>query len=213
MALQFGVSFAGGEYEYVRARRWPFTIGRAQRNDLCLSNSALISRHHARILKEGDDYYLISQGRNPTYLNGEALLTQQPQPILPGDTIEFPDYTVQVRDTTHARTVTATVNVQAVTTTTIIIRRVASALNTHRWTVDGIFDWLQATRGRVIRVSHHQVELFLHERLVRQELSQRLAMLDQLVRHLDPQKIQIEITDPAAVAQAMGSQFLNVERQ
>ena len=203
MALQFGVSFTGGDYEYVRARRWPFTIGRGQRNDLCLSNSALISRQHARIVKQGEDHYLIPCGRNPTYLNGEALAVDEPRLILPGDTIEFPDYTLQVRDTAQRRTVTATLNVQAVTTTTIIVRSVASALNTHRWTVDGIFDWLQASKRREIRISHHHVELILHTRLIRQELSQRLGMFDQLVQNLDPRMIRIEITDPNAAAHVM----------
>ncbi|MEZ5550622.1 MAG: FHA domain-containing protein [Pseudomonadales bacterium] len=198
MALQFGVSFAGGDFEFVRVRRWPFSIGRGQRNDLCLSNSSRISRAHARISKEGDIYQLIVFGRNPTYLNGEKVPADQPRKIQPGDTIEFPDYRLSVRDTAEIRTNTATINVQAVTTTTILVRRIASALNTHRWSVEAIFDWLQEARGREIWIRHQKVELYLHPRLGLEDLSTRIALFDQLITHLDPHQLAIEIADVIA---------------
>lgn len=202
MALQFGVSYAGGDFEFVRVRRWPFSIGRGQRNDLCLSNSSRISRAHAKISKEGNLYQLTVFGRNPTYLNGEKLPADQPRTIQPGDTIEFPDYRLSVRDTAEIRTNTATINVQAVSTTTILVRRIASALNTHRWSVEAIFDWLHEVRGREIWIRHQKVELYLHPRLRLDELLQRIALFDQLITDLDPHQLEIEIADALAPPRA-----------
>ena len=99
MSLQFGVSYQGGDYEYVRVRRWPFSIGRNPANDLCLANSSHISRRHARIFKETDGYRLFALGSNPTFLNGDPVVPDEPVLIQPGDRIELPDYLLEVRDT------------------------------------------------------------------------------------------------------------------
>ncbi len=128
MGLQFGVSYMGGDYEYVRVRRWPFSIGRNPANDLCLANSSHISRRHARVFKEADGYRLIAQGTNPTFLNGAPVFPDEPVTIRPGDRIELPDYLLEVRDTSQKDKTDATVNVEVVTNSVIIIRRVASAL-------------------------------------------------------------------------------------
>ena len=196
MALQFGVCYAGGDYEYVRLRRWPFTIGRDSRSDLCLANSAHISRRHARVIRVGDTYQLIAHGRNSTYLNGERIPPEVPVEIQAGDTIELPDYVLNVRDTAQSNTISATINVQAVSNTTIIIRRIASALGARKWTLDGIFDWLQVGRGREVWIRHHQVELYLSKRLSQQQLNERLELFDDLLTRLDPQQLKIEIIDP-----------------
>lgn len=196
MALQFGVSYMGGDYEYVRVRRWPFSIGRNPANDLCLANSALISRRHARILKDETGYSLIASGRNPTYVNGAPVNREQPVPIKPGDRIELPDYLLEVRDTREKDPIGATVNVEVVSNSVIIIRRIASELGIARWSADAIHEWLNARRGREIRVHHHPLALCLPSRLPLTQLEQRLGLFDELIAHLDPQAISIERLDP-----------------
>lgn len=196
MSLQFGVSYMGGDYEYVRVRRWPFSIGRNPANDLCLANSSHISRRHARVFKEADGYHLIAQGTNPTFLNGAAVVPEQPVSIRPGDRIELPDYLLEVRDTSQQDIIDATVNVEVVTNSAIIIRRVASALGSSRWTLNAIHDWLSEGRHREIWIRHHQVELCLPGRIGAVQLEQRLSLFDDLIAHLDPHALIIEHTDP-----------------
>jgi pSer/pThr/pTyr-binding forkhead associated (FHA) protein len=200
MSLQFGVSYRGGDYEYVRVRRWPFSIGRNPANDLCLANSSHISRRHARIFKEADGYRLIAQGTNPTFLNGTPIVPDEPVIIHPGDRIELPDYLLEVRDTRSENdTVAATINVEQVSNSLIIIRRIASAIGTGRWTAAAIHDWLGADRQREIWVRHHQVTLCLPGRIDATHLEQRLALFDQLIADLDPQVLEIDLVDPRSI--------------
>lgn len=196
MALQFGVSYKGGDYEYVRVRRWPFSIGRNPANDLCLANSPLISRRHARICKATDGYSLVAQGRNPTFLNGVRVRPEQPVPICPGDRIELPDYLLEVRDTAGKDEIGATVNVEMVSNSVIITRRIASELGMARWSAAAIHEWLSTRAGREIWVRHHHVALCLPARLDLAQLEQRLGLFDQLISHLDPRALVIERTDP-----------------
>ena len=196
MGLQFGVSYMGGDYEYVRVRRWPFSIGRSPGNDLCLSNSALISRRHVRVFKDEAGYHLVARGRNPTYLNGNLVVPNQPVALHPGDRIELPDYVLTVRNSGHNQVITATVNVEVVSTTAIITRRIASELGVSRWSVDAIHDWLRTGQGRQIRIRHERVALCLPERMNLQELEQRLALFDELISELDPQALEIELVNP-----------------
>lgn len=202
MGLQFGVSYMGGDYEYVRVRRWPFSIGRNPANDLCLPNSSHISRRHARVLKENDAYRLVAQGSNPTFLNGTPLVPDEPTVIRPGDWIEMPDYLLEVRDTGRSDTINSTVNVEVVTNSVIIVRRVASAIGSSSWTIDAIHDWLsqghERGRGREIWIRHHKVALCLPGRTSLAQLEQRLSLFDALIAHLDPQALAIELTDPGA---------------
>ena len=192
----------GGDYEYVRVRRWPFSIGRNPANDLCLANSSHISRRHARVFKEADGYRLIAQGTNPTYLNGTVLVPDLPVPIRPGDRIELPDYLLEVRDTRENETPDATVNVELVSNSLIIIRRIASAIGSSSWTVAAIHSWLTGSRPsaspREIWVRHHQVALCLPGRISLSQLEQRLALFDDLIAHLDPQALQIDLVDPGS---------------
>ncbi|TNF85763.1 MAG: FHA domain-containing protein [Gammaproteobacteria bacterium] len=200
MGLQFGVSYMGGEYEYVRVRRWPFSIGRNPANDLCLANSTHISRRHARVFKETDGYRLVAQGTNPTYLNGTPVAPDESVPIRPGDRIELPDYLLEVRDTRENEAAGATINVELVSNSLIIIRRVASAIGSSRWTVESIHDWLTGGRPgsnpREIWIRHHQVALCLPGRIGFTQLEQRLALFDDLISHLDPQALEIDLHDP-----------------
>jgi len=196
MALQFGVSYKGGDYEYVRVRRWPFSIGRNPANDLCLANSPLISRRHARICKATEGYCLVAQGRNPTYLNGTRVRPEHPVPIRPGDRIELPDYLLEVRDTSEKDEIGATVNVEMVSNSVIITRRIASELGMSRWSASAIHEWLSTRSGREIRISHHHVALCLPARLDLPQLEQQLGLFDQLISHLDPRALVIERIDP-----------------
>jgi len=200
MGLQFGVSYKGGEYEYVRVRRWPFSIGRNPANDLCLANSSLISRRHVRILKDRDRYQLIATGRNPTFLNGTRILADVPVEIAPGDRIELPDYLLEVRDTSGNASISATVNVEAVSNSVIIVRRVASFIGTGSWTVEAIEAWLCDRRGREIWIRHHHVTLCLPGSIGVEPLRQRLQLFDTLIAHLDPQALNIEVVDSGVAA-------------
>lgn len=203
MGLQFGVSYMGGDYEYVRVRRWPFSIGRNPANDLCLANSSHISRRHARVLKETDGYRLVAQGTNPTYLNGTPVAPDQPVIIHPGDRIELPDYLLEVRDTRENAATDATINVELVSNSLIIIRRIASSIGTSNWTTGAIHQWLTEGRSaREIWVRHHQVALCLPGRINLDQLEQRLQLFDDLIAHLDPQALEIELIDPGSAIRA-----------
>jgi hypothetical protein len=202
VSLQFGVSFMGGDFEYVRVRRWPFSIGRNPANDLCLANSSHISRRHARVFKEADGYRLVAQGTNPTFLNGELLAPDQPVPLHPGDRIELPDYLLEVRDTRENAAQGATVNVELVDKGKIIIRRIASAIGSSSWTAAAIHDWLTSGRSgvgpREIWIRHHEVALCLPAGIDLPQLEQRLNLFDDLIAHLDPRELDIELVDPGS---------------
>lgn len=200
MGLQFGVSYKGGESEYVRIRRWPFSIGRHPANDLCLANSALTSRRHVRIDRQDDEYILTACGRNPTFLNGQRLPLNEPVGIRPGDRIELPDYLLEFRDTARDDTMGATINVEAISTSMIIVRRVASMLGTSRWTVEAIHQWLTAGGEREIWIRHHHIALCLPHRLDSTQIEERLNQFDALIAELDPQALRIELVDPRARA-------------
>lgn len=196
MGLQFGVSYKGGDYEYVRVRRWPFSIGRHPGNDLCLANSSLISRRHVRITRTEDGYRLLTLGRNPTYVNGRLVAPDQPVPLEPGDRIELPDYLLEIRAIDRPAEITATVNVEAVSNSIIVIRRVASELGTSRWTADAIHEWLRAGPEREIWIRHHPVALCLPGRIDADGLKARLTLFDALIADLDPQALEIEVVNP-----------------
>jgi len=198
MGLQFGVSYKGGETEYVRVRRWPFSIGRNPASDLCLANSSLISRRHVRVFKDQDTYQLIACGRNPTYLNGARLDQGESVEIHPGDRIELPNYLLEVRDTSGNDALSATVNVEVVTNSIIVVRRVASIIGTTSWTVEAIHNWLKNCRGREIWIQHQKVSLCLPDRLTLEQLGRRLELFDQLIADLDPQILVIDVVDPRA---------------
>ncbi len=204
MSLQFGVSYMGGDYEYVRVRRWPFSIGRNPANDLCLANSSHISRRHVRVFKEADGYHLIAQGTNPTYLNGTLVTPDEPVPIQPGDRIELPNYLLEVRDTKENGAADSTINVEQVSNSVIIIRRIASTIGTSSWTVEAIHDWLTSGRpslgGREILIRHQQIALCLPGRIDCAQLEQRLALFDDLIAHLDPQALEIDLIDPDSMS-------------
>lgn len=50
-----------------------------------------LSRRHARIVREGDDFFVVEEPgvRNGTFVNGKALKTGQPTKIVDGDEVSF----------------------------------------------------------------------------------------------------------------------------
>jgi len=67
--------------------RSPFTVGRLPENDLVLAHP-YVSRRHADILIEGDQYFLVDQGsRHGTFVNGQPAAPRQL--VTPDDTIHF----------------------------------------------------------------------------------------------------------------------------
>lgn len=65
----------------------PFTVGRLPENDLVLAHP-YVSRRHADILIEGDQFFLLDQGsRHGTFVNGKPAVPRQQ--VTPEDTIHF----------------------------------------------------------------------------------------------------------------------------
>ncbi len=77
-------------YEPIKITKSPFTIGKLRKNvDYCLEKE-VISRYHAKITKEKNQYYLTDlNSTNGTFLNKEALTTYQQREIKAGDEISF----------------------------------------------------------------------------------------------------------------------------
>lgn len=70
-------------------QRWPLTkdehvLGRGGDCDI-LINDKTVSRHHARLKREGERWLLIDESKNGTHVNG--LPTQSPQQLRDGDVI------------------------------------------------------------------------------------------------------------------------------
>ncbi len=78
---------AFGNQRDIEIGRTPFTMGRQGDNDLVLLDTR-ISRRHARVMKDGDGYYLEDVGsRHGTFVNGEKLTT--PCRLKSGDQISL----------------------------------------------------------------------------------------------------------------------------
>jgi serine phosphatase RsbU (regulator of sigma subunit) len=74
-----------GNQRDIEISRTPFTLGRQGDNDLVLLDTR-ISRHHARVVKDGDDYLLEDAGsRNGTFANGIQITGSRR--LKPGDQI------------------------------------------------------------------------------------------------------------------------------
>lgn len=63
-----------------------FTIGRAEDNDLDIPNN-YISRHHCKLVKIKNIYYLYDMSTNGTYLNGHRTPSEKFILLSPGDQI------------------------------------------------------------------------------------------------------------------------------
>lgn len=74
-------------------------IGRSPDNDLCLPDAnKLISRRHARIEYRSGRFFWIDSGSNPSQLNGQALITEQPTALAAGDRLLLGDYLLEVSE-------------------------------------------------------------------------------------------------------------------
>lgn len=91
----------GEEQYYLRAEKGermkiylsanPFCIGKEEGCD-CVLKEPVISRHHAKILKEEGKYFLVdTHSLNGTYLNGRKLSAHTKEEIKSGDRIDFAD--------------------------------------------------------------------------------------------------------------------------
>ena len=75
------VEVVGGPMDGMRRRvtRTVFTMGRGEANDLLLSLDLTVSTNHARIVKEGDHYWLEDLGsRNGTYIGDQRIENRTP---------------------------------------------------------------------------------------------------------------------------------------
>ena len=198
MSLQLGVSYQGGEQEYVRVRRWPFSIGRNPGNDLCLNNSEFVSRRHAQLVKDAERVRLVTLGRNPTFLNGALVEPDTPVDVNPGDRIELPNYLIEIRSASRRAVTAQTINVETVSPKTVIIRRIASLLRTANWSTGAIADWLAEKNNREVVVCQHPLTLVLASGIQAEELERRLELFERLIDPLDPYSLTIDVTDPGA---------------
>ncbi|HHX12014.1 MAG TPA: FHA domain-containing protein [Clostridiales bacterium] len=76
------------EYSKIKILEFPFFVGKGMENvDYCLEND-LVSRYHAKILKEEDQFFLIDlNSTNGSFINGEKLLAYKRNPLNIGDEI------------------------------------------------------------------------------------------------------------------------------
>jgi len=71
--------------------RTPILLGRHPEDDICLPNDSRVSRHHARITREGDSFFIEDVGpqgkgsTNGTYVGKNRI--KEKTAILPGDII------------------------------------------------------------------------------------------------------------------------------
>jgi serine phosphatase RsbU (regulator of sigma subunit) len=76
----------GNEQKDIVIDRTPFTVGRKVDKDLVIADPR-VSREHAQIMKEGQDFFLVDLGsKHGTFVNGERI---QRQKLERGDRLEF----------------------------------------------------------------------------------------------------------------------------
>src|SRR6202161_3129587 len=76
----------GNDQKSIVLNRTPFNVGRKVDKDLVIADPR-VSRDHAQIVLEGDDFYLIDQGsKHGTFVNGERI---QRQKLERNDRLEF----------------------------------------------------------------------------------------------------------------------------
>jgi phosphoserine phosphatase RsbU/P len=76
----------GSEQKNIVLNRTPFSVGRKVDKDLVIADPR-VSRDHAQIMQEGQDFFLVDQGsKHGTFVNGERI---QRQKLERGDRLEF----------------------------------------------------------------------------------------------------------------------------
>lgn len=77
------------EWKIFPINQSPVTIGRSDNNLLKLKEE-FVSRHHAEIREEGDDYILVDlDSKDGTYLNGTKIKPKEPHKLKDGDIIKI----------------------------------------------------------------------------------------------------------------------------
>ena len=78
------------QYETIPIKEFPFFIGKIKKNvDYCLEKD-VVSRYHAKIIREQDQFYIADlNSTNGTFLNGELLQPYGRKEMKPGDEIAF----------------------------------------------------------------------------------------------------------------------------
>lgn len=83
----FTVVTPGGQRSRTPLAASPFLIGRQSGNQLVLRDNR-VSRVHARVTREGSDYFIEdAQSRHGTFVNGQQIL--QREKLFPGDSVTF----------------------------------------------------------------------------------------------------------------------------
>ncbi len=79
-------------YPSISLEEFPFFIGKLRRNvDYCLEKSA-VSRYHAKITKEKDNYFITDlNSTNGTYVNGAKLASYEKREVKHGDRVALAD--------------------------------------------------------------------------------------------------------------------------
>lgn len=91
-----------GAQEYLIRNAQTIVIGRARDNTITIAHPK-ISRQHASLEWQGETCYLRDLGSsNGTFINGNRLQPQQPQPLKPGDQIQLHQILI-VFDTPYKR--------------------------------------------------------------------------------------------------------------
>lgn len=78
--------------EAILLKSFPFCIGKDETGSGCALKEPVISRRHAKILKEGMQYFLVdTRSLNGTYLNGERIAADEKKELKEGDRVDFAD--------------------------------------------------------------------------------------------------------------------------
>ena len=79
-------------YKDIKILTFPFFIGKLKKKvDYCLEKD-VVSRFHAKLSKEGEQYFIMDlNSTNGTYVNSELLMAYQKKEIRTGDEIAFAD--------------------------------------------------------------------------------------------------------------------------
>lgn len=78
--------------ELIQCNGFPFYLGKEQQQPGYRFTESVISRRHAKIRKEAEEYYLVDEGSlNGTFLNGERLKSNECRKIVFGDIIGLAD--------------------------------------------------------------------------------------------------------------------------
>ncbi len=79
--------------EYCLPEKGVIHIGRAPGSDICLTNSRIISRHHATVSRRDDQYMLCDENSsNGTLINGQPLEPKKLYPMHDSDQVRIGDY-------------------------------------------------------------------------------------------------------------------------